>query len=264
MTAFSFPRRIVPGVWQSFKELKVVLSKLWRIARLVALGLAAALAASEPARAASSYNIQVSPGSPASGNFTIAAIGPNSSKTFFIGGDLGVAGDDSGLGTGDSEADFSVLFAESPTVPTTGTTGRAKVRVIRSITVAKISDMIFGTVVKPAVGPGSVTLNALSGVRTVTGGSGIGAPVPTLAQVTVGGEGGQTFTLTVPPTFQMTGPGTPLTVTTNNSGSPTPTLSAALGAQGSYNFAVGGTFPISATMVSGDYAGTLTVTVAYN
>jgi len=205
-----------------------------------------------------------SPGSPASGNFTIGQIGPNTSKTFFIGGDLGVAGDDSALPSGDSETGFVVQFAETPATPTSGGSGVARVRVIRSITVAKTADMVFGAIVKPAVGTGTVSIDAGTGLRTVTGGEAVLNPSPSPARFTVGGEGGQTFTLGIPSTFEMTGPGAPLTVTTNNSATPSPILGSSLGSQGSYLFAVGGSFAIGATMVSGDYAGTLTVTVAYN
>jgi hypothetical protein len=204
-----------------------------------------------------------SPGSPNSPAFTIAAIGPNASKTFWVGVDLGVAGDDSGLPTGDAESDFFVFTAESPAAPTTGDIGRAQVRVIRSIAVAKTSDMVFGAIIKPAVGSGTVSIDPATSVRTVTGGTGVASPTPTPATFNVTGEGGQAFSITVPPTFQMTGPQT-LTVATASSAAASPILSAGLGSMGSYAFGVGGSFPISATMQSGDYAGMFTVTVSYN
>jgi hypothetical protein len=203
------------------------------------------------------------PGTPGSPSFTIAAIGPNTSRTFFVGADLGVAGDDSGLPTGDSESDFFVYAAESPATPTVGDIGRAQVRVIRSIAIAKTSDMVFGKVIKPAVGSGTVSIDPASGVRTVTGGSGVDTPTPTPAGFNVTGEGGQAFSIAVPATFQMTGPQT-LTVATASSAVASPILSASLGSPGSYAFGVGGSFPISATMLSGDYSGSFTVTVSYN
>jgi len=204
-----------------------------------------------------------SPGAPGSPNFTIGAVGPNSSKTFWVGADLGVAGDDSGLATGDAESDFFAFAAESPATPTTGAIGRAQVRVIRSLAIAKTSDMIFGKVIKPALGSGTVSIDAVSGVRTVTGGTGVDTPLPTRAAFNVTGEGGQAISITVPPSFQMTGPQT-LTVTTTSSVGGGPILSSSLGAMGSFSFGVGGSFPISNTMLSGDYAGMFTVTAAYN
>ncbi len=204
-----------------------------------------------------------SPGAPGSPNFSIAAIGPNASKTFWVGADLGVAGDDSGLATGDAESDFFVFVAESPATPTTGAIGRAQVRIIRSLAMAKTSDLNFGAIIKPAVGGGTVSLDAVTGVRTVSGGTGVDTPLPTRAAFNVTGEGGQAISISVPASFQMTGPQA-LTVTTTSSAGASPLLSASLGSQGSFSFGVGGSFPISNTMVSGAYAGMFTVTANYN
>ena len=204
-----------------------------------------------------------SPGAPGSPNFTIGAIGANATKTFWVGADLGVAGDDSGLATGDAESDFFVFVAETPAAPTTGAIGRAQVRVIRSLAIAKTSDMIFGAVIKPVTGAGTVSLDATTGVRTVGGGTGVNTPIPARAAFNVTGEGGQAISITVPPSFLMTGPQT-LTVTTTSSAGASPVLSASLGAQGSFSFGVGGSFPISSSMLSGAYAGMFTVTADYN
>lgn len=206
------------------------------------------------------------PGAPGSGALTIAAIGPNSSKTFYVGADMTVAGDDSGLATGDAEADFFAYAAETPSTPTTGAIGRAKVRVLRSITVAKTSDLNFGAVIRPsAAGTGTVLVNAATGLRTFTGtAQGANSPTPTRAVFTVSGEGGQVFTLTIPATFQMTGPGAPLTVTTTSTASGSQVLSTALGASGTFVFGLGGAFPVTGATTNGTYSGTFTVSVTYN
>ncbi len=198
------------------------------------------------------------------GGFQINPIGPNASKTFFVGADLGIAGDNTGLPTGDAESDFSVFVAPAPLSPTSGAIGRATVRVLRSILMTKNSDLVFGRIALPSAGAGTVTIDPVTGVRTVTGGTPLGATAPSRANFTVSGEGGQTFSVTVPATFQLTGPTPPLTVTTTNSAGPTPTLSAALGAQGTFDLGVGGSFPIDATTTVGDYSGSFIVTVAYN
>jgi hypothetical protein len=204
-----------------------------------------------------------SPGAPGAPTFTIGAIGPNASKTFWIGADLGVAGDDSGLATGDAESDFFVFAAESPGTPTTGDIGRAQVRVIRSLAIAKTSDMIFGKVIKPGVGAGTVSLDPVTGARTVTGGTGVDTPIPTRAAFNVTGEGGQAFSIAVPASFQMNGPQT-LTVTTTSSAGASAVLSSTLGSMGSFTLGVGGSLPITSSMLTGDYSGMFTVTVAYN
>ena len=203
------------------------------------------------------------PGPPGSGSFTIAPIGPNSSKTFFVGADMGIAGDDSGLPTGFAESDFFAWAAESPATPSNGAVGRFQATIIRSIAIAKTSDLVFGRIAKPVIGLGTVTIDATSGARTTTGAQGLDSPTPTRAAFNVTGEGGQTFTVTVPATFQMTGPRT-MTVTTSSSAGGSPTLGGALGAQGSLAFGVGGSISVDATTPPGDYSGSFTVTVAYN
>jgi hypothetical protein len=199
-----------------------------------------------------------------SGGFQINAIGANSSKTFFVGADFGIAGDDSGLPTGDAESDFSVFVANAPANPTSGAVGRATARILRSITMTKNSDLIFGRIAIPTSGSGTVSIDATTGARTVTTAVGLSSPTPARAAFTVAGEGGQTFTIAVPATFQLTGPTPPITVTTSNTGGPINMLSAALGSDGTFDLGVGGSFPISSTTTVGDYTGNFTVTVAYN
>jgi hypothetical protein len=97
----------------------------------------------------------------------------------------------------------------------------------------------------------------------VTGGTGVDTPLPTRAAFNVTGEGGQAFSIAVPPTFQMTGPET-LTVTTTSSAGASAVLSSTLGSMGSFALGVGGSLPITSTMLTGDYSGMFTVTVAYN
>ena len=204
-----------------------------------------------------------SPGSPGSPTFSIAAIGPNASKTFYVGADFGIAGDDSGLPTGHAEADFFVWAAEAPSAPTTGDVGRFEASVFRSIAISKTSDLVFGRIMKPATGLGTVTVDATTGVRTSTGATSLDTPTPTRASFNVTGEGGQAFTITLPASFQINGP-QPLTVTTSSTATGSPVLSSGLGSAGSYAFGVGGSLPIGSSTPDGDYSGNFTVTVAYN
>jgi hypothetical protein len=196
--------------------------------------------------------------------FCIGPIGLNSSKTFWIGADFGIAGDDSGLPTGLAESDFSVWTAEQPAAASSGPNGGFRAQVFRSLAIAKTSDLVFGSVVKPAAGSGTVAIDAATGARAVTGGVvGVANPTPTRAVFNVTGEGGQAISVSVPASFQMTGP-QPITVTTTNSAAGAPVLSGALGSPGSYSFGVGGSAPITSTTPDGSYSGSFTVTVAYN
>ena len=199
---------------------------------------------------------------PGSNTFQIAAIGLGQSKTFFIGADFPIAGDDSGLPTGLAEADFFAWASES--TPSGGGSGGYRAEILRGLAVAKTSDLAFGVVSKPATGSGSVTIDPASGARTVSGGVvDFPTPAPSRATFSVTGEGGQAISVSVPATFDMTGPQT-ITVTTTNSVSGTPMLSGTLGSGGSYAFGVGGTAPITSDTPDGHYSGVFTVTVAYN
>ena len=204
------------------------------------------------------------PPPPTSVSFTIAGVGASSSKTFFVGADMGVAGDDSGLPTGSAEADFSINAAEASGGPTASGTGRFLATVIRSIAISKLSDLVFGRVATPASGSGTVTIDATTGAQSSTNGiATFASPAPSRAAFSVTGEGGQAFSVTAPASFVMTGPQT-LTVTTATSVTGSPLLSGSLGSAGSFTFGVGGSAPISSTTLNGDYAGSFTVTVAYN
>jgi hypothetical protein len=197
-------------------------------------------------------------------NFSIGPIGLNQSKTFWVGADLGIAGDDSGLPTGAAEADFSVWTAEVPAAPTTGPNGGFRATVLRGLSISKTSDLVFGSVVKPTSGAGAVAIDPTSGARTLTGGvAGVANPTPTRAAFNVTGEGGQVISISVPSSFQMTGPQA-ITVTTTNSATGAPVLSGALGSGGSYSFGVGGSAPIASNTPDGSYTGNFTVTIAYN
>ncbi|THD65402.1 DUF4402 domain-containing protein [Phenylobacterium sp.] len=206
------------------------------------------------------------PGPPggSAASFTIAPIGPNSSKTFFVGADMGVAGDDSGLPTGLAEADFSVNMTEATTNVTSSATGRFLATIIRSIAISKLSDLVFGRVATPPTGSGTVVIDPSTGARSSSNGvATFASPVPSRAAFNVSGEGGQAFSVTVPASFVMSGPQS-MTVTTSSSVTGTPLLSGSLGSAGSFTFGVGGSAPISSTTPNGDYSGSFTVTVAYN
>ncbi|MGZ6037633.1 MAG: DUF4402 domain-containing protein [Phenylobacterium sp.] len=202
------------------------------------------------------------PGLPGSGAFSIAAIGLNSSKTFFVGADFGIAGDDSGLSTGIAEADFSVAASEAAN-PSGGPTGRFLATVLRQLSLTKTQDLVFGVVSTPTSGNGTVTIDPATGVRTTVGAMGFGTPTPSQALFSVTGEGGQALSVTIPSSFTMSGPQS-MTVTTSNSAGATPALNGVLGSQGNFSFGVGGSIPVNSTTPNGSYTGNFTVMVAYN
>ena len=136
----------------------------------------------------------------------------------------------------------------------------------RGITLASSSNLVFGRVVLPASGSGTISISP-AGVVSGTLFRQAGGPVRSQAQFTVSGEGGQSISVTVPATVTMTNGANNLTVTTSNNlvGSPSlQVLSGAANTTGTLAVAVGGTVTVLSTTPAGDYAGTLTVTASYN
>jgi hypothetical protein len=156
--------------------------------------------------------------------------------------------------------------AAQPTSASASATGSATV--IQPITLSKTSDLAFGAIVRPSLGANTVTVDALSGARTITGtGDAALTTNQTVSRATyaVGGEGGAAFSITVPGSFTMTraGGGETLPVALTAS-VPSGSLSGSTGSAGSANFSVGGSLPLSTATVAGDYTGTFDVTVGYN
>jgi hypothetical protein len=140
----------------------------------------------------------------------------------------------------------------------------ATTRIITPITLTKTNDLTFGNIVKPSTGSGTVTIGNSADTVAVTG-TGAAAASGTIsrAKFTVGGEGGQTFSITVPASVTMTSGANNLVVTLSTAAA-TGTLSGTLGSAGTATVNVGGSFPIANTTASGNYTGSFNVTVAYN
>lgn len=154
-------------------------------------------------------------------------------------------------------------FAQTNQVTTTGTT-----TIIRPVTISKATDLVFGRIVRPTTGTSTITIanNSNSSVESGAGDALVlGGITTSRATYTINGEGAQVVNVTVPATFDMTGPGT-ITVTLLDDlpVSNQVTLSNALGAAGSAALNIGGSFDVTDATVTGAYSGTFDVTVAYN
>jgi hypothetical protein len=171
-----------------------------------------------------------------------------------------------------------VGFAISGIAPTahaqasaTATTS-ASATIFRPITLTKNTDLRFGTIVRPATGSDTVTIDATDGTRLLATNSAValtsGAHVsPGRATFTVAGEGGQAFSITVPASFNMTRSGGSETIAIALTASaPSGTLTGTLGSasSGSASFGVGGAMPVTSSTASGAYSGSFVTTVAYN
>ncbi|WP_293898881.1 DUF4402 domain-containing protein [Phenylobacterium sp.] len=196
--------------------------------------------------------------------FQLAPPGDNTPKTFFVGADFPVAGDDAPLASGNGENSFYVYAVDPAGLEMAGDSDKGKVKALRALAVAKTADLSFGRIQIPPSGASTISLNASTGTRTVTGGAfAFPTPAPTRGAFTVTGEGGQQVSLTIPTTFNLTGPST-IPVTVTNTAPPSPSLSGGLGSGGTYSFTIGGSFAISNTTPTGAYSGVLTVSIDYN
>lgn len=199
-------------------------------------------------------------------NFRIEGIRRGRSATFFVGADVPISGNDTAAATGNASSGFYVFVSVGRDVPTDGSTsGLAVARVLRPISVAAGTGLAFGRILRPTAGSGSVTVTASNGLRSFTGAgtAGLGSPAPTRATYTVSGEGGQAFSLSFPASFDLTGPGAPLTVSLTSTATNPVNLSSTPGSAGTFAFAIGGSFPLSATTATGLYQGSYAVTVQY-
>jgi hypothetical protein len=197
---------------------------------------------------------------------TIGPIGKNATKTFVMGFDIPITNSGS---TGATTRNFQVLVAPTGNTPSNSGAGTMTATVFNPIAVGVTSQMAFGSIVKPSSGTSTVTLTT-GGVVTATGSAAVVATsAHSAAGFSVTGEGGQAYSLTVPGTFVMNSGTNTLAVTTTTSFGSTSTLTTqtftgALGAAGTFNFSVGGSFGISSATPSGAYTGNLVVSVNYN
>lgn len=197
-------------------------------------------------------------------NFTLAPPGNNTTQTFYVGADVPIAGDDSGLPSGVSDAAFYVYALDTGGAVMAGDTDKAAANVMRALAVAKTSDLNFGRIQIPITGTSLISLDAVTGIRTV-GGNGVGYPTPppTRASFTVTGEGGQQISVSVPAALTLAGPANLSVNVTSDLPNPRK-LSGNSGSGGSYVFNIGGSFTISPTTPPGTYSGVLVVSVDYN
>ena len=139
--------------------------------------------------------------------------------------------------------------------------------IIDQFAVTKDSDLLFGTIVLPSSGSNTVTIAASNGSRSL-GGAGNAATVGAgnaRAAFTVAGDGGQSFSITVPAEFTLERSGGTETIEVTLAGSAAGgATSGTPGNPGTATFGVGGSFLVASTTLPGLYEGSFTVTVDNN
>jgi len=207
-------------------------------------------------------------------DFVLSGFTGTGNKTFVLDTKMPVAGDDEGGTTGTLTNTYYVYVAKDPTVPTTGMTVPATIKVRRALRMTKNSDLRFGSLVKRATGSGTVIISQTTDNTRTVGGTAPPLEVPAgggpdspygRAKFTITGEPATTYAISYSPTGNVT--------MTNQSGAGTLSITMAktatgnqtMGVGGELILGVGGTITVnSGTVVRGLYSGSFTVTVTYN
>ncbi|MGE8136463.1 DUF4402 domain-containing protein [Novosphingobium subterraneum] len=202
------------------------------------------------------------------GNYVVINLAPiprRSARTFLIGFDLPVDGNESANPTGSATSSYLITAQRATGGGSDSLVGNILAKVIRPVSIAKMQDLQFGAVTRPTSGSGAVTLTP-GGVASVSGTNvrRFPAPAATAAQFTVSGEGGQAVTVSVPTTMTLSGSGGSVTATLTNIGGGPQVLSGSTGSVGTVNVSVGGSVPLSGSSALGTLTGTVTVMVQYN
>lgn len=144
----------------------------------------------------------------------------------------------------------------------------ANAAIVRPNTLIKTDDLDFGTLISGTTG-GTVTINAVTGVRNTSGGV---TPVGTDSQRAIFQGTGGILLITVSGSTSVTlsrvGGGAPTMTATlvraaSTSGGGIALLGSTLLPSGVQTYYIGGTLTVPANQPEGDYSGTFTLTVNY-
>ena len=142
------------------------------------------------------------------------------------------------------------------------TSSSANASIVSAIAITNTAPLNFGQIA-PTIVIGTVSV-ATTGERAGLGGVTLAnGSTPAAASFAVTGAANNTYTITLPASTTLTGPGAPMTVdgfVSNPDATGTGTLSA-LGAQ---TLLVGATLHVGVSQVAGAYTGTFNVDVNYN
>lgn len=150
-------------------------------------------------------------------------------------------------------------FVASPALAATAG-GPTEAAIVSPLSLINTEDLDFASII-PGVAAGTVTINANTGARTVTGGAIAAGGTPNRAEfVGVGRPGILSFVSITPNTTLTNGTGGNMTATLTVEGGTGLRLFPGSGVQ---TFRVGGTLNVGANQALGNYAGTFTLTVTY-
>lgn len=160
-------------------------------------------------------------------------------------------------------------LAQSTQGPTRTRQAEAKAIVLRQLSFFRVQDLDFGDIIPgPTAGVVRIFPN---GTRTVTGGVAVVGSTHQPARFAGLGSFNQQVLISVSSnTIQLTGPGTPMTLSQFEIGSTptailstTPTRFRITSTNGQFNFPVGARLAVGANQAAGDYSGSFSITLNY-
>jgi Domain of unknown function (DUF4402) len=160
-------------------------------------------------------------------------------------------------------------LAQSTQGPTGTRQAEAKSIVLRQLSFFRVQDLDFGDIIP---GPTAGVVRILpNGTRTVTGGVAVVGSTHQPARFAGLGSFNQQVLISVSSnTIQLTGPGTPMTLSQFEIGStPTAIISTTprrfriTSTNGQFNFPVGAQLAVGANQAAGDYSGSFSITLNY-
>ena len=159
---------------------------------------------------------------------------------------------------------YAALAASMVCTPITAraasATANSTVTILAPVTITKTADLVFGTV-SAGTTAGTVVMST-AGARSATGGAALSSTATGgTAKFNLTGNSNSTFSITLPSSTSLTGPGTAMTL---NAFTSTPSSTGTFNGSGSATLAVGGTLSIGANQTAGSYTGSFSVTVDYN
>lgn len=136
---------------------------------------------------------------------------------------------------------------------------QASATVVAPVTLVKTADLLFGSVAPASFAPGTVTIYPAGGrisTNVVLSSMHLGNP----ASFYLTGNPGAGFSINLPSSITLTGPGNSMQLTTFTS---SPASTGSFNASGNATINVGGTLTIGANQAAGVYSGSFSITVDY-
>lgn len=198
--------------------------------------------------------------------FTLYPIGLNNSKTFSLGYDFTVFGDQTGKPSGTSTAYLSMSVSRGLFSSPVTASLAVQASVLRTLSTSVVTNLSFGRIARPSSGSTLVTLDPNAGTVAFSSGGAVGLPGSTISAgvLQVVGEGGQGVSISVPSTVTLKNGAATLLITTTAINAGARTLSGLLGQEGSLTVKFGGKMTIVGGQTTGVYRGTAAVVLQYN